>query len=40
MLDKLSDSELEKCDLNLDAFMKEDVEIFENPKVSNGLLND
>ena len=38
MLDILSDSELEKCELNLEAFMNDRVEILEQKLTENKLL--
>jgi hypothetical protein len=40
MLEKLSDSELEKCELNLKAYMNETVMIFEGEKLEGGLLKE
>lgn len=40
MLDKLSDSELEKCELNLEAYMNETVMIFEKRRNTGGILKD
>ena len=40
MLDKLSDSELEKCELNLEAYMNKTVMIFERERRTGGILKD
>ena len=40
MLDILSDSELERCELNLEAFMNDRVEIIEKKLLSKGFLKD
>lgn len=40
MLELLSDSELEKCDLQLDNFMKDHVEFVEKPLVTGEMLRE